>query len=221
MASFRTHISFGILLGVASLFLLGSLALAPATWYIYLITALAVVVGAIAPDIDSDSGIPFHVTFASLAIVTAGLTAVYVYRAEQGNTWLLLGYPFLAAGFVWGVIGFVFKRFTQHRGMAHSIPAAVLAGLIVFSLGRAGHFEEQSSFIVGIAFSAGYILHLILDEMCSAVNFHGTLFVPNKALGSALKLWSQRPLTTVAVYVVVGILFVQNLPSLEACVARL
>ncbi len=221
MASFRTHISFGIALGAASVFALVSYAVAPVEWSVFILVALAVIVGAISPDIDSDSGIPYRMTFASLSVIAGGLASIYAYVHAPENYQVLIGYPITAMAVIWCIIGPLFKKFTQHRGMAHSIPAAMLAGLIVFSLAHIGGFDEWSSFLVGLAFSLGYILHLVLDEVCSAVNFHGTLFVPNKALGSALKLFSQSRTTTVAVYLAVFILVAGNFPALSTCVVRM
>jgi hypothetical protein len=58
----------------------------------------------------------------------------------------------------------------------------------------------MEAFILAVSMLAGYVGHLILDELYAAVNFHGTPFVPNKALGSALKLASNDTLINLAVY---------------------
>lgn len=204
MASFRTHISFGIALGVLSAIGIASLALVPAEWSYLVLVGLMVTIGALMPDIDSDSGIPFHVTFGSLALVAGGLGALYAYTAWPGNYWLLLGVPVAAIFIVWGVIGVIFKKFTRHRGMAHSIPAAILAGLITFSVTTYLGFADWQAFLLGLALTAGYILHLILDEVWAGMNFHGQLFVPNKAFGSALKLVSHDHRLTVITYLAIA-----------------
>lgn len=214
MASFRTHISFGIALGVVSVFALIALALAPAHWSFYLFVALAVVVGAILPDMDSDSGIPFHITFGSLAVIGAALAGFYAWVTVPGQYMALIAYPFTTAFLIWVVIGYLFKRFTRHRGMAHSIPAAALAGLLMYSLANHFWFDGWQSFLLGVAIALGYVLHLVLDEVNSAVNFHGTPFIPNKALGSALKLYSRNPKVTVFVYGLTGLLFWWHSPAL-------
>jgi len=220
MASFRMHLSFGIALGVLSSVALAGVAFAPEAWSVYILIALSVVVGAIAPDIDSDSGVPFHITFASLSFVAAGLVAIAVYRTDASNRLALVGYPVLALLTMWGIVGAIFKKFTRHRGMVHSIPAALLAGLLVFSLARIGRFEDWDAFVLGVAFCAGYLLHLVLDEIYAAVNAHGTLFVPNKALGSALKFSSQNRLITVLTYAACGVLLVQNQDVVLRCVTQ-
>ncbi len=210
MASFTTHISFGIALGVGSIIALASFALVPSGWSLYFLIALAAIVGAIMPDIDSDTGVPFHITFGSLAVVAGGLAFLYALKNTPGDYKFLIGAPLFAIFFIWVVIGAIFKKLTHHRGMAHSIPAAVLAGLIVFLFAGRSGFEAWSAFLLGVSLTLGYILHLILDEVCSVVNFHGTLFVPNKALGSALKFTSKNHLITVLVYAAIAFLLAGN-----------
>ncbi len=200
MASFRTHISFGIAAGVMGAFLLASLSMVSASWSFFVFLWLAVVVGAILPDMDSDSGVPFHVTFGSLAIIAGGLVFLAASKSMPGEYLDIFGLVMLSAGVVWGVFGALFKRFTRHRGMAHSIPAAFLSGLFVFSLAVRMSFDEWHAFLLGIAMVAGYLLHLLLDEVYAAVNFHGTPFVPNAAFGSALKLFSGSRSINIFVY---------------------
>ena len=200
MASFRTHISFGIACGVLSVVLLTSFAVVPSSWSFFVLMWLLVTIGAILPDMDSDSGVPFHVTFGSLSLIVGG----FVFLSEQSRTPHEFGSvairTILSMVLVWGVVGTLFKRFTKHRGMAHSIPAAVLAGLVVFSFASRVGFDDWKAFLLGVAMTFGYLIHLVLDEVYAAVNFHGTMFLPNKALGSALKLFSEHRGMTILVY---------------------
>lgn len=161
---------------------------------------VAAVLGSVLPDMDSDSGIPFHVSFGSFALVAAVMTGSSAHQETPHDVWRIIEWSVGSFAFVYLVVGFFFKRFTRHRGMAHSLPAALLAGLVTFFL--AGHFSfaDMEAFILGMAMIAGYIGHLVLDELYAAVNFHGTPFIPNKALGSALKLRSDDTLINLAVY---------------------
>lgn len=84
--------------------------------------------------------------------------------------------------------------------MAHSLPAALLAGLMMFFLTVRFSFEDEAALLLALALMAGYVGHLILDELYAATNFHGRPFIPNQALGSALKLTSQNSLINAAVY---------------------
>lgn len=210
MASFRTHISFGIALGVLGAIGFVSLALAPEEWTLPVFVGLATVIGAILPDMDSDTGVPFHVTFGSLALIASGLALLYALKIFPGDLRFILGLPFGVLFGIWVVVGWMFKKFTVHRGMAHSIPAAFLSALVTYSLAARLGFSLQEAFFIGVALGLGYLLHLVLDELNSAVNFHGTPFVPNKALGSALKMVSQSSLMNVLVYGALVLLILVN-----------
>lgn len=213
MASFRTHISFGVALGVLGCIALATAAATNAPALLVAVFALATL-GSVLPDMDSDSGIPFHVAFGSLTVVVAVLAFLSAYKTAPVNWRLVLITTGGTAVFVWGVVGYAFKRVTRHRGMAHSLPAALLAGLITFFLASRLYFSDQHAFALGAAVTLGYVLHLVLDELYAAVNFHGTLFVPNKAFGSALKIKSGSAAVNLAVYAAIILLAVGNVQRL-------
>lgn len=221
MASFRTHISFGIALGVLSVFLLASLALAPSGWSYFVLVWLMVTVGAILPDMDSDSGVPFHVTFGSLSLVAGGVVFLAALENFSGDFVKIIGLTAFAIGLVWGVFGSIFKRFTRHRGMAHSIPAAFLAGLLVFSISSRSDIDEWRAFLLGVAMVIGFLLHLVLDEVYAAVNFHGTPFVPNQALGSAIKFFSHSRNINILVYGLIAFFLAGNIDRFFSLGVRL
>ncbi|QQS15428.1 MAG: metal-dependent hydrolase [Candidatus Moraniibacteriota bacterium] len=210
MASFRTHISWGIACGVLGVFLLVISMLVPQSWSLFVLLWLMVTIGAILPDMDSDSGIPFHVTFGALSIIAGGLAFLVAYKYVPQNPLRIAEWTIGSAIFMWGIVGTLFRRFTKHRGMAHSIPSAVLVGLCVFSLASYWRFDEWQSFLLGVAMTFGYIVHLVLDEVYAAVNFHGVPFVPNKALGSALKFYSKSWRINMLVYGSITLLIVRS-----------
>ncbi len=210
MASFRTHVSFGIAFGILSAIGLVSFALVPDEWSLPIAVGLSAIVGAILPDMDSDTGLPFHVTFGSLALVGAGFGLLTALRLFPGDYVRIIGIPFGVFFGIWIVLGGMFKKFTVHRGMAHSIPAAGLAGLVVYSIAVRLGFVLWDAFLLGLAMTLGYLLHLVLDELNSAVNFHGTPFIPNKALGSALKLASGSASINTLVYMALLLLVLVN-----------
>ncbi len=201
MASFKTHISFGIALGVAAVMATAVFSLAPThDVSLYAFVALAAIVGAILPDMDSDTGLPVTVTFGSLTLVSGEVSLLYALKHLPHDSWQCYAVPVISMLIAWFVVGGLFKKFTVHRGMAHSIPAALVAGLVTFfATTHAGH-ADWDAFLMSLAMTAGYLLHLILDEINSAVNFHGTPFVPNAALGSALKLTSKSTGANIVVY---------------------
>lgn len=205
MASFRAHFSTGILLGVGSVAALVSFALADDVSF-YIAVFVAAVIGGIMPDMDSDSGIPYHVTFGVLSCIAGSLALLHVLRLAPNDYQLMIIYPIGAMFIVWGVIGWVFKKMTHHRGMVHSIPAAFLAGLVTFIVSQKYGFIEEDAYLLAVALTIGYLGHLVLDEVYAAVNFHGVPFVPNKAFGSALKLFSRKKWSNVLVYGLIGFL---------------
>lgn len=210
MASFKTHLTFGIALGIASVILTLFFGFISADWSFLTLLALLAVVGAILPDIDSDTGVPFHVTFGSLAITAGGLGLWYALRHFSDDWRWIAGLPLGSMIFVWAILGAIFKKLTRHRGMVHSIPALAISSLTTFSLASLIGYAEWDAFLLGLAMACGFCLHLILDEMYAAVNFNGTLFVPNKCLGSALKLKSNSAIANTVAYVTLFFLVLLN-----------
>lgn len=204
MASFRSHVSLGIASGILGAGALVSMAFLDAPSFLMTVF-VAAVLGSVLPDMDSDSGIPFHVSFGSFAVVAAALLGSSAFEETPAN---YLRIALFAAGgfiFVYLFLGTLFKRFTRHRGMAHSLPAAALAGLLAFFLASHFSYSDGEAFVLGIAMLLGYLGHLVLDELYAAVNFHGTPFIPNKSLGSAMKLVSDD--TSIDVFLYGAILF--------------
>jgi hypothetical protein len=221
MASFQTHLSFGLVLGAACVFAIVGLALAPAAWNFFILIFLAASAGAIMPDMDSDTGVPFHITFGSLALAAGGLTFMYMLKTVPDDILMIGAYTLGAIFTVWVILGTIFKKFTIHRGMAHSIPSALLAGLAVFTVAVRTGLDPGESFLLGLSLSLGFVLHLVLDEVNSAVNFHGQVHVPNKALGSALKFFSDSGPINVLVYASLTLLLIGNGPSLYGFMVKL
>jgi len=182
----------------------------PFSWGTAALFFLLASVGAILPDMDSDSGVPFHLTFGVLALLASSASAWYAWSRAPGDYQSVVVYALSALFFVWVVLGMLFKKFTCHRGMAHSIPAAFLAGLVLFSLADRLGLSEGEAFLFGLTLSLGYLLHLVLDELYAAVNFQGAHFAPTKALGSALKCFSHHRVINIAVYTCLFVLLLGN-----------
>lgn len=204
MASFRSHISLGIASGILGASALVSIAFLDAPSFLMTVF-VAAVLGSVLPDMDSDSGIPFHVSFGSFAVVAAVLLGSSAYEETPTEYLRIVLFAALGFGFVYLFLGTLFKRFTRHRGMAHSLPAAFLAGLCAFFFAAHLSYSDAEAFVLGIAMLLGYLGHLLLDELYAAVNFHGTPFIPNKSLGSALKFVSDD--TSIDVFLYGAILF--------------
>ncbi|MFH1046883.1 MAG: metal-dependent hydrolase [Patescibacteria group bacterium] len=221
MASFKTHVSGGTAVGMAvgAISLLLGISSYDFGWVILL--AVAVIAGSVAPDIDSDSSIPFHMTFGTLSLLVAVVSAVPIWRLFAGEWLLVIGLPVAIALTVWFVVGLAFRKVTHHRGMVHSLPAGVLAGLIIFLVGTRIGLTEWQAWLLSVAFCVGYLLHLVLDEIYAAVNFQGLRIVPKKSFGSALKLFSHSRSANFVVYAAIAVIVLSNQNRLTVLAGQL
>jgi len=165
-----------------------------------LLVALGTLAG-ILPDIDSDHSVPTRLVFnvISFAVATATLFAL------QGQVSLLylLGISLLSALFVRYIAYAIFAGITEHRGLFHSLPAALLFGLATISIGiHVLGWSLSFAWLAASFVSGGYLLHLLLDEIYS-VNFMGSTL--KKSFGSALTLFSRSSwLSYLMLYALVG-----------------
>jgi LexA-binding, inner membrane-associated putative hydrolase len=200
MASYRGHLTFSTGLGVtyagASVWLLNvDPALAGVAG---LLTAL----GGLLPDLDSDSGVPvremFNLAATLLPLMELRRLAGLGLSPEQ----MLLAFAGMYAVIRFGVRA-VFKRFTVHRGMFHSVPAMLIAGLVVFL----GYNHPNPAVRGYLAFGTmlGFLSHLVLDELCS-VDFRGLAPKLNQFAGTALKLRSPSWTANVVAYALLAAL---------------
>jgi hypothetical protein len=167
------------------------------------------------PDLDSDTGMPVRLLFGTLAVATIGLALFYVMN-NTATSWPQQGLIAVGAGlFVYFIIGGIFKHFTEHRGVFHSIPAALVMGLVAMSVSGLLGIGEKMALVVGLAITAGYLSHLVLDEINSTVNLSGIPFKPKKSLGTALKLTGGSKMMTTAIYVALVVFLVMNADRLS------
>jgi membrane-bound metal-dependent hydrolase YbcI (DUF457 family) len=201
MASYRGHLTFAGLLGAGY----GSLALLEGNWDwgSVLIAAGLTTLGGLLPDLDSDSGVPVRELFGVAAAITPNLLFDRVKTLSQGSTEQTVAILAATYLFIRYVLSFVFKTFTVHRGMFHSIPALFIAGLAMFLIYPSGNVRLRL-FLSG-AVVIGFLSHLVLDEIYS-VDFMGARLRLNKYAGSALKLFSKSRSATALTYLVLALL---------------
>jgi membrane-bound metal-dependent hydrolase YbcI (DUF457 family) len=207
LAGFKAHISFGVLTAIVLSVVVVVLSWAPIE--VAPLVFVLTVIGSMLPDIDSDSGIPVKILFAILSVMTVFFT--FSYFKFNGQIDEELVFMSLGSGlFVYFVVRFIFKKITTHRGIFHSIPMALIMGLLVITLMSSYQFGDASLRVIGVSIVAGYLCHLILDELNSAVNLSGIPFIPKKSLGSALKLTVQSRILTIFMYIVLLLLVFVN-----------
>jgi membrane-bound metal-dependent hydrolase YbcI (DUF457 family) len=108
--------------------------------------------------------------------------------------------------FVWGVVGTIFKRFTHHRGIMHSVPMMIVIGLSTFIVARSLEQGDRLSMYFAIAAAIGVLSHFVLDEIHSENLMDGNPFTHKKSLGTALKLFSDSGKINLFVYLLIAAL---------------
>jgi hypothetical protein len=183
MAGFRTHITASTVLGVgygAGAHLLYGLPLPTCG----LAAALCSVSGML-PDIDSDSGVPLRESLAFAAAVVPMLMLERFREMQLAPETIALAGAAIYLAIRFG-LGSLLKRYTVHRGMFHSIPAAIIFGEAAFLI---CHSEDlYLRYYKAGAVVVGVVSHLVLDELWS-IQFHRGRFRLKKSFGTAIKIW--------------------------------
>jgi hypothetical protein len=197
MASYRGHLMLAAPLGGAY----GSLSLLHPEWDwgpIFLGAGFCAI-GGVLPDLDSDSGVPQRELFG----VTAGVAAALAYHPLHVRLGLPVEQALVLVGLFYFLVRYgmaaLFRRVTVHRGMFHSIPAMLIAGLAVYLVYPTTDLLLRL-YLSG-AVALGFLSHLVLDEFY-AVDFNGVRVKFNKFSGSALKFGSHSWLATLFCYAV-------------------
>ncbi len=198
MASYRGHLAFAGALGAAY----GGAALWrwDLDWGPALLAAGLTTLGGLLPDLDSDSGVPVRELFGITAAVTPFLLLPHLdvkgLSLEQKIVVLAAVYLFIRYG-----LATAFKHLSTHRGMFHSLPAMLIAGLATYLLYPGKDLVLKALLAGGVML--GFLSHLVLDELCS-VDFMGLRLRLNKYAGSALKLFSRSWLANVTTYLLLA-----------------
>ena len=194
MADFKTHITtstvIGVGYGVGGFFGFGF-----SLEHSLVAGALCSVAGML-PDLDSSSGIPQRETLCFLAVLVPMLM---MHRFRQ------LGMSpenmVFAAGVIYVVfrfgLGRLFSKYTKHRGMWHSIPAAMIAGLTTFIVCLSPELSVR--LFKSWAVVLGFVTHLVLDEIWS-VDWNGHEIRVKKSFGTALKWFSPKLWPNISTY---------------------
>ncbi|MEM9364469.1 MAG: metal-dependent hydrolase [Planctomycetota bacterium] len=181
MADFKTHISTSTMVGIAYGY-----------WGVtdqgmslesgILAGGLCSVAGML-PDLDSDSGIPLRETGMFAAAIVPMLMIDRFRDLGLSHEAMALAAMLIYIGIRFVLVEF-FKRFTVHRGMWHSIPAALVAGLAAYLVMPCP--SEAIRIYKSLAVLIGFMVHLVLDEIWSLDIRRGRV---KKSFGTALKFF--------------------------------
>jgi membrane-bound metal-dependent hydrolase YbcI (DUF457 family) len=192
MAGFRTHIATSTTLGIGYA--------AGAHYFFQVPLESCVLAGGLCsisgmlPDLDSDSGVPLR---ESVAFAAAAVPVMMIRRFER------LGMPLemmiLAGMGIYLVIRFglamLLKKYTVHRGMFHSLPAALVAAEVAFLI-----FDHENLWLryyTAAAVLLGFFSHLVLDEIWS---LDLRRLRVKKSFGTAMKIWGDSLWANVSTY---------------------
>lgn len=142
-------------------------------------------IGGLLPDLDSNNSRPLDIGFNVLSALAAFLMVVWF--ADRLVLWELLAASILGFATIRYGLFALFTRLTVHRGVMHSIPYALMFGLIsLYLMFYAVGLTAVDSWFVAIFISFGTLIHLILDEIYSVDLLNMTV---KRSFGTALKLY--------------------------------
>jgi hypothetical protein len=197
MAAFKQHVTFSSLLGVGYA---GGLMYLGVDWVHAALAGGLCAVSGMLPDLDSQSGRPVRELFGLAAIASPLLLAHRLRHAGMSPEEIVLmgaGLYFLIRfGLPW-----LFKHVTVHRGMFHSIPAALIASELVFLAHDCP--EHYGRLMLAGGVMLGFLSHLVLDEI-SSVDARGLTLRLNSAAGSALKFASKSKMATLTAWLMLA-----------------
>jgi hypothetical protein len=200
MAGFKTHITVSSLLGVGYGGVAYSMYGVP--WSTCLLAGGLCGVSGMLPDLDSDSGKPVRESVAFAAAVVPMMLLHRFQRMGMPHELMILSaagiYLLIRFGLAWAL-----KHYTVHRGMFHSIPAAVVFGELAFLL-ASGDDIRLRIYKAG-AVVLGYVSHLVLDEIWS-IEWRGARLHLKNSFGTALKLWGPSAWGNLSAYLKLAVL---------------
>lgn len=208
MANFPTHIGVGtITSGMLATLTLAADVVAPEN---LVAVTVAGVLGSVLPDIDLKDSRPSKALFSGLAAFFAfAVLFILAGKLSVAELWISALATFL---FVRYVAHFIFHRMSYHRGIYHSILAAIFfafltAAIYKWPLGR----HEGVAWLAGAFMFFGYMTHLVLDEIYS-VDVMDTRI--KASFGTAVKLFDlKKPWHSVAMAAAVAGAFMLTPPT--------
>lgn len=182
MANFRTHVLGAAIIATSGAVTAYNADLA-SPWAALICASLGTL-GGILPDIDADQSLPTRLIFTVLGIAAAVATTVTLYGSHPPP--LVAVAAIVALLLVSVGLRALSNKLCVHRGLVHSIPSAALCGAATASL-TASLFDigPLLSWLFGAFICAGFIVHLVLDELSSVDLVNARI---RRSFGTALKV---------------------------------
>lgn len=156
----------------------------------------------ILPDLDHDTGTPLKEMLSfSAAAVACMMQERWRHLGLQMESLALAGV--LTYILIRFAVGGFLRHMTVHRGMFHSLPAALIAGLLAF---LACHSHDMPGrYLKAGAVVLGYLVHLMLDEIYS-IEVKATGVRLKSSSGTAMKLYGEPFVPNMTTYTLLGLL---------------
>lgn len=215
MASFSGHLSVGIATSgiAATAALLQGYIDQPLVIPLFIAGTL----GSLLPDLDADHSTVVRITFSLIALLAAFLVMLsFAHQLTLLQLILVWIGCFLLIRY--GCL-YLFTHLTVHRGMLHSIPAALIFGALTSLI--AHHLLQLSSvqaWFYGGFVTFGYLIHLILDEIYS-IDLMG--MTVKRSAFSALKLYTRNSWSTTFAFYLVMLMLLAVMPNLKQVILLL
>lgn len=212
MANFKTHLVVATVASTSIAILATALHLIALKDLLEFIFLGAI--GGLLPDIDASNSKPAKLLFNTLAIMIA-FSILWFYKTNYEIQYLLL---MAVAAFVLVryFVFAIFNRLTVHRGVFHSILAAVFFALLTICMSYyLLHCRILQAWLGGCFIAFGFIVHLLLDE-CYSVDLSNKRI--KKSFGTALKLWSYKSLNASLLMLLLTLMLYAITPSPNALI---
>jgi len=163
--------------------------------------------GGLLPDVDSSHSTSIKVGFNVLTLL---MTIMLIFA--KSSTYSLVEMTIVSVT-VFMTIRYafleLFRKISKHRGMFHSVPVALIWGIVVAIIGQ-WFFELNSlvAWVYGFMITFGYLVHLTLDEIYSVDLGNRRI---KKSAGTALKFGmfktKNQKIQTAIIYALIPLLF--------------
>jgi hypothetical protein len=160
------------------------------------------------PDLDSDTGIPLResMAFAAAIVPALLLDRLRSFNLDHDQIILCVAGMYFAVRF--GVTKLIAGR-TSHRGMFHSIPAALIFAGMAFWICKNPEVTIAMRYFKAGGVFLGVMSHLVLDEIYSFEVKKGRVRV-KRSFGTALKFWGKDSYSNFSTYaklaIVIGLI---------------
>ena len=200
MGTYRQHLAVSTATGLVIAW--GAWLAAGIHWVYGSVAALVTAVGGLLPDLDHPIGVEIKGLTGLLGVVAA--MAVWDY-AEVRLPNVSFEVVIWAVVLTYFTVRYGLRRASAfamvHRGISHSVPACLAWGCLAYLYYPSVYHPLRV--LVAVAVMAGFLSHLVLDEICS---FDLVGHRVKSSFGTALKFWARSAGSTLVIYVVLFLL---------------